>query len=83
LEEELKEFKIKFPIGPDPSPEDTLRDMLGEVDPDGTPARFFSVTGTENLAGRTDVATKFHVALKKITGELEANINELKARQKG
>ena len=83
LEEELKEFKIKIPIGPDPIPEDTLRDMLGDIDPDGGLARFFPVTATENLAGRVDVATKFHGALKKITGELEANINELKARQKG
>jgi hypothetical protein len=57
--------------------------MLGDVDPDGGAARFFPVTATENLAGRVDVATKFHGALKKITGELEANINELKARQKG
>jgi hypothetical protein len=81
LEEELKEFKIKVPIGPDPSPEDTLRDMIKEGDPDGNPSLWFQVNGIGNIDGRIEVATKFHGALQKFVGELEANIRELKAKQ--
>ena len=73
LEEELGKLKLKFPpIGPDPSP-------IADGDPDGNPSRFFSVTKTTDIAGRLDVATKFHSALQKITKEVETNINELKA----
>ncbi|HYJ05912.1 MAG TPA: hypothetical protein VEX43_12320 [Chthoniobacterales bacterium] len=83
LQDELKEFNIRWPVvGPDPAP-DIVRDILGEGDPDGNPARYFPVAAGANIAGRIDVATKLHSALQKISGELEANINQLRAGPKG
>jgi hypothetical protein len=83
LQDELKEFNIRWPVvGPDPAP-DIVREILGDGDPDGNPARYFPVAAGANIAGRIDVATKLQSALLKITGELEVNIKELKALPKG
>lgn len=77
LEQELEEFKIRPPLGPDPVPEDVTLGLL-DGDPDGNPSVYFPVTGGD-LKERIRTATELQGALAKIGKELEANIAMLKA----
>jgi len=72
-----EELGFRAPIGPDPSPEEN------HLDTHGTQPMFFPLTTLEDDTRRVEVAVKLHSAMKKIIGELEANINELKSSKKG
>lgn len=70
---------IVSPSGPDPSPIDDFKDLLSEVDPDGTPARFLLKGLSKDAKGQLEAATEMRKALQVIIDDLDIHIKELKA----
>jgi hypothetical protein len=67
------------PTGPDPSPIRDFKDLLSEVDPDGTPARLFSKGLSKDIKVQLKMATEMSKALQVIMDDLDVHIKELRA----
>lgn len=86
LENELKDLKIKLPLGPDPAPElsKDLQDLITGGDPDGSPARIFPTAGfssdRDRLNSGLESAVRLREALTKVVSALDENITELEQK---
>jgi hypothetical protein len=76
----VPELKPPQPVGPDPSPiHDIIEDILGQIDPDGSPAILPPKGFSKDINTRLKAATEMRKALQVIIDEIDVDIKSLKS----